>query len=111
MHFVFNCICSSIFCLTTSSLSARSSAASYSSRAVVFRCTSLTILQTLVHAYLIVFYFAYINNLNVSLKIVQLNNDDLNCQEIFFFFGPIESEFQFNTNANISEENFIVGVT
>ena len=29
MHFVFNCICVAIFCLTTSSPSARSSAASY----------------------------------------------------------------------------------
>ena len=31
MHFVFNCICVAIFCLLTSSLSARSSAGSYSS--------------------------------------------------------------------------------
>ena len=40
MHFVFNCICAAIFCLTTSSLSARSSAASYSSRAAVFHRTT-----------------------------------------------------------------------
>ena len=39
MHFVFNCICAAISCLTTSSISARSSAASYSSRTTVLRCT------------------------------------------------------------------------
>ena len=37
MHFVFNCICAAIFCLTTSSLSAHSSAASYSSRVFIRR--------------------------------------------------------------------------
>ena len=37
MHFVFNCICAAIFCLTTSSLSGRSSAASYSSSAAVIQ--------------------------------------------------------------------------
>ena len=36
MHFVFNCICAAMFCLTTSSLSGRSSEASYSS--CVFIC-------------------------------------------------------------------------
>ena len=40
MHFVINCICAAIFCLTTSSLSARSSVASYSRRAAVFRRTT-----------------------------------------------------------------------
>ena len=36
-HFVFICICGAISCLMTSSLSARSWSASYSSRAAVFR--------------------------------------------------------------------------
>ena len=63
------------------------------------------------HCILNCFLFRKYENFKCSLKIVQLNNDNLNCQEIFFFFCPIESEFQFNTNANISEENFVVGVT
>ena len=40
MHFVFNCICAALFCLTISSLTARSLAASYASRAAVFRRTT-----------------------------------------------------------------------
>ena len=40
IHFVFNRSYRAIFCLTTSSVSARSSAAFYSSRAVVFRRTT-----------------------------------------------------------------------
>ena len=36
MHFVFYCICAAIFCLVTSSLSAHSSAVSYSSCGAVF---------------------------------------------------------------------------
>ena len=42
LEIVFNCICESIFCLTTSSLSAHSLTASYSSRAAVFHRTTFS---------------------------------------------------------------------